>query len=305
MKKIAVWVLAGCVATAAVADEPFAAPELTAAQIVDKNVVARGGLEAWRNIQTMVWVGHVESSATPAPSLPFLLEMKRPNKTRFKIKVQNQMTERIYDGSHGWKVRPAGSGRPELLPYTDEELRFARDGQGIEGPLIDYQAKGIVVTLDGTDEVEGRKAYRLNVKLPSGASHHVWVDAQTFLDVKYDRQSRNAGGQTGTVSVFYRNYQTVEGLQIPLTIESRADMAKATDKMVIDKISLNLPLDDQIFAKPGLPGRRNPVLRDTSSPPSVNRAIRRAPSLPAGFPSLPARSMSDSRGALVRVHYPA
>lgn len=285
MKKIALWALAGCFATAAAADERVTAPELTAAQIVEKNVDARGGAAAWRNIQTMVWVGHIESVNAPVSSLPFVLEEKRPNKTRFEIKVQNQITERIYDGSHGWKVSQAGSGRPELEPYTAEELRFAQDGQGIDGPLIDYQAKGIAVTLDGTDEVEGRKTYRLSVKLPSGAAHHVWVDAHTFLDVKYDRQSRSASGQSGTVSVFYRNYQTIEGLQIPLTIESGADLAKATDKMVIDKVALNSPLADQMFARPNLPGRRNAILLDAS-----NQGIRRAASLPMDFPRLNSRS---------------
>lgn len=292
MRKIALWVFFGCVATAAVADELVAAPELTSAQIVERNVAARGGLEAWRNIQTMVWVGHVENATLPAPSLPFILEFKRPNKTRFEIKVQNHMMERIYDGIHGWKVRPAGSGQPELLPYTDEELRFARDGQGIEGPLIDHEAKGIAISLDGTDEVEGHKAYRLSVKLPSGASHHVWVDAQTFLDVKYDRQSRSANGQSATVAVFYRNYNTIEGLQIPLMIETRADNAKATDKMVIDKISFNPPLDDKIFANPAVLGRRSTALRDTL--PSVGRAIRGPASFPAAYSGLLNRTISDS-----------
>ena len=33
------------------------APKLTAAQIVDKNIAARGGLQAWRSLQTMTWKG--------------------------------------------------------------------------------------------------------------------------------------------------------------------------------------------------------------------------------------------------------
>ena len=88
--------------------------------------------------------------------------------------------------------RPAAAN-PNRNPTRREELSFAATGNPAE-PLTDYQAHGITVALDGIDEVEGHKAYRLNVTLPSGASHHVWIDAKTFLDIKPDRASRDAHG---------------------------------------------------------------------------------------------------------------
>lgn len=241
---------------------------LTAAEIVDKNVAARGGLEAWQKIQTMAWVGHIESAHAPAPNMQFALEMKRPNMTRFEIKAQNQKSVRIFDGTNGWKLRPTSKGKPDLQQYTNEELDYARNGPGIDGPLMDYQAKGADVTLDGVDEVEGHQTYRLNVKLSSGVSHHVWIDAQTFLDLKYDREAVNASGQPIMVPVFYRNYQTIEGLQVPLMIETGDGTIQTTDKMTIDKILINPPLDNQIFAKPDVPQRRNVVTVNATTAPS-------------------------------------
>jgi hypothetical protein len=264
MKMISLGIIAAVISTAVFSNELVAEPELSAAQIVEKNVAARGGLEAWRKIQTMVWLGHIERThTTDAPNLPYVLEQKRPNKTRFEIMAKSQVGARIYDGVHGWKMHPTSNGVPALEPYTAEELNYARDVQGIDGELVDYQSKGISVTLEGVDEVEGHKAYRLSVKLPSGASHRVWIDADTFLDVKYERPIRNAGApntrapnilkHADTVSVFYRNYQKIDGLQIPLLIESGSGTVKATDKMVIEKVVLNPPLDDQRFAKPAVP----------------------------------------------------
>jgi len=292
MKWFAWWMLLACFSTAALADEHDAAQELSAAQIVEKNVAARGGLEAWRKIQTMVWVGHIESANAPAPNLPFVLELKRPDKARFEIKAQNQVTAHIYDGTHGWKLRPSRSGQPELQPYTPAELSFAKNGPGLDGPLMDYQAKGVAVTLDGIDEVEGHKAYRLSVKLASGVSHHVWIDAHNFLDIKYDRESRNTLGLSGTLSVYYRNYRTIEGLQIPHLIESGAGTGKATDKMVIDRILLNLPLEDLVFAKPGMPGRRKTVSAESGS----RQAVRQTPSGPKELPQLYPPTVSGSLG---------
>ncbi len=283
MERITAWALALCFSTLALASEAVN-EGLTASRIVEKNVAARGGLDAWRKIQSMVWVGHIEGANALERRLPFVLEMKRPNKTRFEVKAQGQTSVRMYDGTHGWNVHPTGHGKPVVQPYTPDEVRFAREGQGIEGPLVDYQAKGIAIALDGVDEIEGHKAYRLSVKLPSGNSHHIWIDAKTFLDVKYDRVTRNKSGQSGTVPVFYRNYQTVDGLQVPFVIETGAGTAKATERLVIDKVSVNPPLEDRMFALASVPGSRRASTAGMGSSRAVRPVARSALSMPAKIP---------------------
>jgi hypothetical protein len=223
---------------------------LSAAQIVAKSVVARGGLEAWRQIDTMVWVGHMEVANGPEPRLGFLLEQKRPNKTHFEIDTWAAKSVRIFDGEHGWKARADHEGHPEVHPYERAEVEFARDAQVIDGPLVDYQSKGITVTLAGVEPIEGKPAYRLAVQLPSGTHEDIWVDAKSFLEVKYDRTSVGPSGRPGVVSVMYRNYQTTDGIKIPRLLEIGAG-SKAPDKMVIEKVDLNPPLQDAEFSNPG------------------------------------------------------
>ena len=89
-------------AAMALAITAAAQSELTAAQIVEKNASARGGVEAWQKIQTMAWVGHVESAKVPGKNIPFLLEQQRPNRTRFEVAAENQKAVRAYDGRKGW-----------------------------------------------------------------------------------------------------------------------------------------------------------------------------------------------------------
>ncbi|MGA7178361.1 MAG: hypothetical protein WBX11_02075 [Thiobacillaceae bacterium] len=261
MRRISLAIFATCLATPALAAPLDAAPALTAAQIVDKNIAARGGLDAWRKVQTTIWVGHIESPNAPALNIPFALEQKRPDKTRFEIKMQNQLSVRMFDGSHGWKVRPGRDGHPDVQAFTPDELRFAEESQGIDGPLMDYQSEGITITLDGMEKVDGANAYRLSLLLPSGSRRHVWIDAQSFLDIKSDRKSQNASGAPGTVSKYYRDYRTVDGLRIPFIIESGSDTGRAADKMVIDKVVLNPPLQDRMFAEPFAPRRQNKALQ--------------------------------------------
>ena len=72
MKRIATWMLVAGFVTSAVVAESAPTPELTAGQIVEKNMAARGGAEAWHKVETMVWVGHIEGANAPDPGLPFV-----------------------------------------------------------------------------------------------------------------------------------------------------------------------------------------------------------------------------------------
>jgi hypothetical protein len=224
---------------------------VTAAQIVAENVTARGGLEAWRKVQTMVWVGHIESDHAPLPSMAFVLEQKRPNMTHFVVHAMHETTQRMFDGSQGWKLGSMGGKHPGAQPFTVQESRFSQAAPGLDGPLIDYTVKGNIVTLEGLDEFEGRKAYRLGVILPSGERDHLWVDAGTLLEMRYDRPSDGVVGAAKPVTLIYREYKTFNGLLIPSVIETVSGAGQTPDRMVIERVVVNAPLDDARFAKPG------------------------------------------------------
>jgi hypothetical protein len=119
----------------AVAAGSPALPPLTAAQVVDKNVAARGGLAAWRSVQSMSWKGKMGAGATmyttvtPAGKmqtkereeayLPFTLEFKRPNKTRLGIEFNGQLPCSLHDGA-GVEAAPVSGAahRMHTLPMN-------------------------------------------------------------------------------------------------------------------------------------------------------------------------------------------
>jgi hypothetical protein len=255
--------------------------ELPADAIVAKNIAARGGLEAWRNIDTMIWTGRLESAGSGKPSMPFVLEQKRPNKTRFEIQMMGERTMRIFDGAEGWKLHTGPGGRPAAEPFTAEEMRFARSEQAIDGPLMDSEARGSTVALAGIERLEGRKTYRLMVRLSSGERQFVWVDAETFLDVKVARLTFSEKGQPRMAPVFYRRFQTFEGVKIPTSIEIGDPASGPTDRMDIERVALNAPMSEHLFAKPGAAGR-NAAARGAEAPADVAKAgALQAPAAPS------------------------
>ena len=242
-----------------------AAPQLSVEQILDRHVAARGGAETWHKIQNMAWTGHIESGPGGISKVPFLMTFQRPAATRFEVLAQGQRAVRIFDGTRGWRLTPVEGGLPTVKAYSAEEINYARDAAGLDGPLFDPASKGVTVALVGTDNVDGHSAYHLNVTLPSGQVRHDWIDAESFLELRYDRVTHSAAGMAGVVSVYYRNYQAFEGLVIPLLIESGGPAAKETDKMIIEKVALNPTFATDQFVKPNSPRKHNGIVIDTRS----------------------------------------
>jgi hypothetical protein len=256
---------------------------LSAAQIVDKHVAARGGLAAWRSLQSFSMNGKMEVGsgdstarslnyvrsempsahkkpmsaptipAAPAAKqvqLPFTLEVKRTNKSRIEIVFQGKTAVQIYDGTSGWKLRPY-LNRDDYEPFTVEELKSESESPGIDGPLVDYAAKGTKVELSGVEPVEGHDAYKLKLTLKDGRVQHIWIDAKSFLDVKVEGTPRRMDGRMRTVWIMQRDFRSVQGLMIPFERETSVDGYRETHKMIIEKATVNPALADARFTKPG------------------------------------------------------
>jgi outer membrane lipoprotein-sorting protein len=272
------------ISAAAGADTKTAPAKLSAAEIVDRNVSARGGLAAWHAVQTMTWKGKLDAGAgdsaarsqryaqgrvAPASrmaraeaadatnkadadkqvQLPFVLDLKRPRKSRMELEFAGKTAVQVYDGTNGWKLRPF-LNRNDVEPYTAEEAKAAATDSDLDGLLIDYKAKGNKVELEGTEKVEGNDAYKLKVTASNGDVRHVWVDAQSFLDVKIDGTPRRMDGKYRKVEIYLRDFRTVQGVKVPYLIETEVEGYRPTHKMTIESVAVNPKLEDSLFTKP-------------------------------------------------------
>src|ERR1700761_2549636 len=70
---------------------------MTAAQVVERNAAARGGLQAWRAVNTMTLSGQIDVGGTKPVKVPFVMTMKRPHKSRFELNFDNQIAFQVYD----------------------------------------------------------------------------------------------------------------------------------------------------------------------------------------------------------------
>lgn len=229
---------------------------LTVAQMVERNAAARGGLEAWKKIRTMAWTGYAVAVNEPERKLPFLLEQQRPASTRFEIANAGQKAVRVFNEADGWKLRATSTSKPELKSFGEDELRFAQGAQVIDGPLMHWVERGASLALRGRDTWEGRPAWVLEIKTAEGDVHRLWLDAETFLEVRLDRSFRSSTGQTSVSQVLYRDYRMFDGLQMPVVVETVGSDNQAANRLVIERVALNPALDANTFVRPNLPVAR-------------------------------------------------
>jgi hypothetical protein len=253
-------------AAASVDAAPPAAPAgLDVDEIVARNAQARGGIEAWHSLQTLGEKGRIEHGQIKGPksrhgtsgaghgalesSLPFTLQIKRPHKMRLEMNLGDAAALQLFDGSLGWTVQPSAGG-PVVRRFTEGEAAAAAAQIDPEGPLIDAGAKGTTVVLEGEDAVEGHRAYRLRLSLKNGAQRHVWVDAQTFLDLKIDGQ-RSIDGRSWPVETYFYDWKSVGGVKIPYRIETAVNDVRSSSSLLVDRVLINAPLADSLFELPG------------------------------------------------------
>ncbi len=256
----------------------------TADEVVARNVAARGGLEAWKKIDRMVWLGHIEPAMDQEETRnpKFAIHLERPNRTRFEVKSKASDFTRIFDGSHGWRMHPAKDGRPSVSPFAKSEVDYAKSEYVIDGPLLAAKEKGVQISLDGVETLEGQKAYRLSLVLPNGAERKVWIDQKTNLEMRYDRPSGSGSDPNRPVPTYYRDWSAEDGLMMPHVIEtapvripnSGVELPRR-DRVVIERVILNPTFDPGTFAMPASPMRRNnksEIHIDTGAPTIAPRS---------------------------------
>lgn len=218
----------------------------TADEIIAKNIQARGGMDKLKSVQS------VKSTATmamgPGMEAPGLLIQKRPQLARLEFTVQGLTAVQAYDGKSAWQIMPfMGKKDPEVM--SADETKEMEEMADIDGPLVDYKSKGHQVELLGKEKIEGTDAYKLKLTLKNGDVQTIYIDADSFLEIK-EETKRTVRGSEQVFESAIGDYKEVNGIVFPFAIESGVKGSQEKQKLTIEKIELNVPADDSIFKMP-------------------------------------------------------
>jgi len=218
----------------------------TVDEIIAKNVQARGGMDKIKSVQT------IRSSGTmtmgPGMEAPGSMVLKRPDMARLEFTVQGLTAVQAYDGKNAWQIMPfTGKKDPEAMSADDK--KDIEENADIDGPLVDYKSKGNQVELLGKDKVEGTDAYKLKVTLKNGDVITMYLDADSFLEIK-EETKRMVRGTEHEVESVMGDYKDVNGLMFAFAIENGVKGGQEKEKLTLSKIEINVPVDNSIFKMP-------------------------------------------------------
>jgi len=218
----------------------------TAEELVSKNIQAKGGIDKIKAVNTVAMNGKIYVQGITAE---ISQEQKRPNMLRQNFTVQGMTQVQAYDGTTAWQIRPFnGRKDPELM--GEDEARGLIEQADIDGPLVDYASKGNKVEYLGHDTVDGDDAYKLKVTLKNGDIIYYYLDPDTYLEVKTEKQEFIRGNVRETEQEL-GSYKQVAGVYYPYSLEGGTKGNPGDHvRITMDKIEVNVPIDDSLFKMP-------------------------------------------------------
>jgi hypothetical protein len=235
--------------TALIASVAFAQDksEPTVDQLVAKNIEAKGGGAALQNLQTLRLAGKMLVQQGQI-QLAYLQIKKRPDEVRSEASLQGMTQVEAYDGKEGWKVSPF-FGRKDPERMSADDVKALVEDTEMDGPLVDWQAKGNAVQYLGTEDVDGTPAHKLKVVRKNGDVSLVYLDPDHFLEIRLLTQ-RTRHGAYEEIETDLGDYEKAGGVFVPTSIEFGRKGAPDKQRIIIDKVEANVPVDDAMFHFP-------------------------------------------------------
>jgi hypothetical protein len=224
-----------------------AADPPTVDQIIARHAAARGGYEKLRAVHSIIYRGTYRENGAVMPHAAMAL--MRPY---FKLVGDPEHPDpdfaEGYDGSAWEYYAPPGV----VLRTVGAASAAGRHATRIAGPLIDYADAGSSVTLAGVEQIDGRKAYRLVVRMQDGFEQEELIDAATWLLIGQRKAAPiHAFGRSVASEERFGDYRAVDGILFAFSDrEVEVATGKVLNEMQWTSITLNRDLDARAFSPP-------------------------------------------------------
>lgn len=253
MEKLILLVAGLLFATALHAQDPKPIPVKESVDgLVAKNVEAKGGAAALKAVTSLRLKGKVLANNGQL-QFDYVQLKKRPGAVREELTLQGMTAIDAYDGTEGWKISPFGGRKDPEKISVDEAKALIEDAE-IDGPLVDWKAKGSTVDYLGTEEVEGTLAHKLKVVRKNGDVNYVYLDPDHFLEIRIITQRMENGAQVERETDI-GDYEKINGVFFPFSLEAGPKGATDKQKVVFEKAEANVPIDETLFKFPTSPAK--------------------------------------------------
>ncbi|CAG4990762.1 hypothetical protein DYBT9275_00607 [Dyadobacter sp. CECT 9275] len=217
----------------------------TVDEIVNKHVDAMGGAAKLAQLKSVRIAADMEVMNMQVPVTTTIVQDKG---FRSETTVQGMTIIQSVNGNTGWAMNPM-SGDTKAVALPEEAVKALSAETDLTG-LYNYKQKGYVLTLEGEDEVQGAKVYKVSMTVKGGIKRINYISKDTFYILKIV-SAGNMGGQEITTENVQSNFKQIDGITFAFTSEVKNSMMPgATMLAKIKSVEVNSKIDESIFQMP-------------------------------------------------------
>lgn len=226
----------------------------SAEEIVKTYIENIGGEEALRKIKTLKMTAKVNAQGM---ELPITMINTAEGKMLMKFELQGkEMVQQAFDGETSWGVNFM-TQKAEKSDAEDTE-NMKRESGDFPDVFLDYEKKGYTIELLGKETVEGTECFKVKLTkkplLVDGEEVEnvtfYYFDTENYVPIVTESEIKS-GQMKGSISqTIYSDYQEVEGVYFPFSIDQKLKDTDQGQPVNIEKIEVNAEIDESQFAFP-------------------------------------------------------
>jgi len=216
----------------------------TVDEVIQKYTANLGGLDAFNKIKTAKMTGNVSAQGN---DLTITIQIVNGKAVRTDVEVMGNQIINAYKDGKGWMQNPfAGATTPTDLPAT--ELQEMKNQSILAPVLMDYKSRGYQAELQGQEDVEGVKTYKIKLTGSDAKVTTYYINASDYTLLK-SVSDREMMGQTASVESWYSDLKEMNGLKFFMTRTQKIE-GQEFSSVKITKIELDTAIDEKVFDKP-------------------------------------------------------
>jgi len=214
-----------------------AGADVTAQQVIDNYLSAIGGKDKLMQVEDLT----VRMSTTvQGMSMEVTNQQVADGKLAVDVKMNgNSMQNIVYDGE---KAKVSQMGNSQVV---EGEQADAYKAQAKMFPEMYYADMGAEMNLEGIEAVDGADAYVVNIIMPGGQNKTEYYGVESGLKLK-EVATQTVQGQTITQTSVFGDYQKVDGILFPFSMESSGAMPFPVN-FKTEEIKVNTGIPDTTF----------------------------------------------------------
>ncbi len=241
------------IATLLLAAAPMATAQ-TADEIVSNYFENTGGLDNWKNVESVKWTGKVDLGGMV---IPFDRYVTKDGRSATTADVQGQMFyQDVFDGETLW-----GTNQMTMeAEKSDAEstANYKLEAKDLISPLLNYKEKGYTLEMVGPETVEGTETMKLKLDIDpymvdgveQPNSVYFYFETENFVPIMEERTVTSGPAKGMTIVLKYSDYEEVDGLYFAFSMTQGVKDMPGGQTLSMTGIEVNGEIDDALFSFP-------------------------------------------------------